>query len=155
MITRRQAHTWVAVLSGAGLLLSGYLSYINLWGAGCSQGFLSGIVSCGGPTKVLMYGYPTCVYGFGMYLAIFILNVFGWSAANPRSVWNWLLGIAILGTAFAGGLTIYELFILKLQFTTLPACVYGLVLYGGMLGVLLAIRRRSGLTAVPPISAVL
>lgn len=142
MISRQQVHLTLAVLSGFGLLLSGYLTYLNLWGAGCSQGFLSGIVSCGGPTKVLIFGYPTCVYGFVMYLAIFFINLFGWSALNPRPFWNWLLGIAVLGTAFAGGLTIYELFILKLKFTTLPACVYGLVLYAGMLGALMAIRRQ-------------
>jgi hypothetical protein len=142
MITRRQTHIAIIILSGFGLLLSGYLSYVNLWGPGCSQGFLSGIISCGGPTKVLIWGYPTCVYGFAMYLAIFLTNVFAWSALNPRPFWNWLLGLTVLGTAFAGGLTIYELFILNLKFSALPACVYGLVLYGGMLGVLLAQRQR-------------
>lgn len=148
MMTQRQAHMWIAVLSGVGLLLSGYLSYVNLWGPGCSQGFLSGIVSCGGPTKVLIFGYPTCVYGFGMYLTMFLINVFGWSSANPRPFWNWLMGIAILGTAFAGGLTIYELSVLKLKFTTLPACVYGLVLYAGMLAVILAVRRNQSLSRI-------
>ena len=143
MITRKQAHLWVALLSGFGLLLSGYLSYVNLWGPGCSEGFLSSIVSCGGPKKVLIFGYPTCVYGFAMYLAIFITNTFAWSAENPRRFWNGLISIAILGTAFAGGLTTYELFILKLQFTTLPACVYGLVLYAGMLATLVLVRRKS------------
>lgn len=116
-----------------GLLLSGYLSYMNIWGPGCSQGFLSQIVSCGGPTKVLIWGLPTCVYGFGMYALIFIANMAAWSAVRPRAWWGALIGLSLAGILFGVGLMTYELFILKIQFTTLPACVYGLVLFATIL----------------------
>ena len=129
----RTLHLTIALLSGFGLLLSGYLTYQNLWGAGCSEGFLSGIVSCGGPKKVLIFGQPTCVYGFAMYLIVFITNLLATSAQKLRPYFLTLTTIAIAGTLFSGGLTFYELFVLKLKFTTLPACVYGLVLYVGIL----------------------
>jgi hypothetical protein len=44
-----------------------------------------------------------------------------------------LIGLGMIGTLFASGLMIYEIFFLKLTFTTVPACVYGLVLYLGIL----------------------
>lgn len=133
MTTRNKIHTSIALLSGFGLLLSGYLSYVNLWGPGCSQGFLSNIVSCGGPQKVLIFGLPTCIYGFFMYLAVFVTNLLAASTASVRHYFLTLAGLGIAGTLFSGGLTIYELFVLKLTFTTLPACVYGFVLYLGIL----------------------
>ncbi len=63
----------ILILSIAGLLFSGYLSYTELfqklagycYSATCSQE-ISGI--------------PVCVYGFFMYLIIFVLTVLGLKA---------------------------------------------------------------------------
>lgn len=149
----RTAFTTILILAGLGLLLSGYLSYWNLWGPGCHEGPLSWLVSCGGPQKVLIFGLPTCVYGFFMYLAVAITAFLGIGATQSRRFLNVILGLGIFGTLFAGGLTIYELWILKLKFTALPACVYGLVLYAGILATsFAALRRLRAQFTAPPTS---
>lgn len=143
----------VLVLAGLGLLLSGYLSYWNLWGPSCHAGPLSWLVSCGGPQKVLIFGLPTCVYGFFMYLAVAITALVGLTAVRSQGALKTLVGLGILGTLFAGGLTVYELFIIKLKFEALPACVYGLILYAGILATSSAAYKkitRSGITTPPP-----
>lgn len=143
----------ILLVSCFGLALSGYLSYWNLWGPGCHEGPLSGIISCGGPQKVLIFGLPTCVYGFFMYLAVAVTAGIGLSSANQQRVMPTLIGLGVAGTLFAGGLTIYELAILKLTFSALPACVYGLVLYGAVLVISVLARRRRSTPNVPPVAA--
>lgn len=54
---------WIAL---AGMLFSGYLSYNEL---------TSGICAIGGCSTVA--GIPACVYGFVMYLVVFIISVLG------------------------------------------------------------------------------
>jgi len=49
-------------ISGAGLLFSGYLSYIELGGKGASCSAVQNIIRL-----------PTCIYGFVMYALIFAL----------------------------------------------------------------------------------
>ena len=56
----------IAVLSVAGLLFSGYLSYNELWG---------GAAACGVPGSGLIFGLPACVYGFFMYLLVLAIAV--------------------------------------------------------------------------------
>jgi hypothetical protein len=63
----------VFILSIAGLLFSGYLSYYELFVPG---GCANAIVSCG-LKKVTIANLPACVYGFFMYLAIFIISLLG------------------------------------------------------------------------------
>lgn len=117
-----------------GVLLSGYLTYWNLFGPSCHQGPLNWLVSCGGPQKVLIFGQPTCIYGFGMFLAVLVLSITALAKKPSKSLTTALLVLGVVGTLFSGGLTIYEIAILKLTFTGLPACVYGLVFYLGILG---------------------
>ena len=59
---------WIAV---AGMLFSGYLSYTELFAGFCGATQL-GIGSC---TNVV--GIPACVYGFFMYLIVFIVSIIG------------------------------------------------------------------------------
>jgi len=54
-------------LSIAGMLFSGYLSYTELTAKVCALG--SGCSMLG--------GFPTCVYGFVMYTAVFIISILG------------------------------------------------------------------------------
>lgn len=66
----RNALRVIAVLSLGGILFSAYLSVQELFGAAA--------LSCpapGAPGTVL--GYPACVYGLVMYLAVFIVALLG------------------------------------------------------------------------------
>ncbi len=114
---------FILIFSLGGIALSGYLSWYNLWGPGCTET----IITCGGPEPILIFGLPTCVYGFFMFLIVGILAVLGLAEKNKRLVLRWLLGVGIVGTGFSAFLTYYEMFVQKLD--ELPACAYGLILY--------------------------
>ena len=116
-----------------GVLLSGYLSYWNLFGPSCHAGPLNWLVSCGGPKKVLIFGQPTCIYGFGMFFTVLVLSFIALAKKPTKGLTTAIVTLGVVGTLFSGGLTIYEIFFLKLTFTGLPACVYGLVFYLGIL----------------------
>jgi len=58
------ALTAILIISIAGLLFSGYLSYTELIQKTCPLGGCSNLL-----------GLPVCVYGFCMYLEIFIISV--------------------------------------------------------------------------------
>ena len=61
----------ILIISIAGLLFSGYLSYTELFAGFCGASKL-GMGSC---TNVLQI--PACVYGFFMYLIVFIIAIIG------------------------------------------------------------------------------
>lgn len=68
----------ILVLSIAGLLFSGYLSYYELFvPGGCAEA----IISCG-EKSITIATLPACIYGFFMYLLIFIFSVFGLKNKN-------------------------------------------------------------------------
>jgi len=56
---------WISL---AGMLFSGYLSYTEIFQQFCAVGG-----SCS--TKILTL--PSCVYGFVMYLVVFLISIFG------------------------------------------------------------------------------
>lgn len=63
----------ILILSIAGLLFSGYLSYYELFvPSGCAEA----VVSCG-QKNVTIASLPACVYGFFMYLLVFIFSLLG------------------------------------------------------------------------------
>ena len=57
----------VLVISIAGMLFSGYLSYGELVQQSCPLG--------GGCSAV--FGIPACVYGFVMYAVVFVISLLG------------------------------------------------------------------------------
>jgi uncharacterized membrane protein len=59
---------WISI---AGMLFSGYLSYTELFAGFCGAAEL-GMGSC---TSVS--GIPACVYGFFMYLVVFVISILG------------------------------------------------------------------------------
>jgi uncharacterized membrane protein len=61
----------ILIISIAGLLFSGYLSYTELFAGFCGASKLG----MGGCTNV--FQIPACVYGFFMYLAVFIISLIG------------------------------------------------------------------------------
>lgn len=87
-----------------------------------------------------------------MYLAVATMALVGLFGRRDKAVLATLIGLGTVGTLFAGGLTIYEFFVLKLTFTGLPACVYGLALYAGILGTSIWARRSHTELIIPPIS---
>ena len=111
----------------AGVVLSGYLSYVNIWAKGCEQT----LIKCGANGPVKIFGVPNCVYGFFMFLAVLVLAIIGLKIANKHCINKAILVLGIIGTLFALGLSIYEIFWLKPD--TLPACVYGFIFYVGIL----------------------
>ncbi len=126
------ARTLITAFALCGMLLSGYLSYYALQKTGCSQSAISQIVSCGGSKTVKLAGIPTCVYGFAMFLLVFVINMWSWSAPQQPGPKTAVLTLGIIGLLFSSGLLIYELFVLDIKFTTLPACAYGLAFYTGI-----------------------
>lgn len=133
------AYALIAVFAAAGSTLSGYLSYINLWGSGCEEAFISCSASAAGP--VVIFGLPNCMYGFVMFFIVLVLalvSIFR-DLLKVRTTTFWL---SIVGTLFAFGLSVYEIFWLKAS--SLPACVYGFIFYFCILG-LSIMQRRSRL----------
>ena len=61
----------ILIISIAGLLFSGYLSYTELFAGYCGAAQL-GMGAC---TNV--FQIPACVYGFFMYLIILIITILG------------------------------------------------------------------------------
>jgi uncharacterized membrane protein len=59
---------WISI---AGMLFSGYLSYGELFAKVCYASQL-GMGSCNS-----VVGIPACVYGFFMYLIVFVVSIFG------------------------------------------------------------------------------
>jgi uncharacterized membrane protein len=56
----------ILVISLAGMLFSGYLSYTEIFRGVCSMGTCSSVASI-----------PACVYGFVMYLVVFVISLLG------------------------------------------------------------------------------
>lgn len=111
-----------------GTLMSGYLSYWVLFGPSCHAGPISWL-SCGSNGPVKLAGIPTCVFGFGMFFLVVIFSLIALQRATKK-MRSALLIVATVGTLFSLGLSAYELF--WLQWTTLPACVYGFFFYVGI-----------------------
>jgi len=59
------------IISLAGLLFSGYLSYGELFKKSCYIGGCSTVA-----------GVPACVYGFVMYLLVFLVSIAGLRGSN-------------------------------------------------------------------------
>jgi len=68
---QRTALQIILVISLLGIFFSGYLSYLELFG-GC----VGTVISCSAKENNL-FGLPVCVYGFIMYLVVFIVAILG------------------------------------------------------------------------------
>ena len=113
---------WAFVLSLLGVLFSGYLSSVKL---------LTDTCAFNEPCPYF-FGYPSCWYGFGLFLLLFIFSVSGLFSAK-----KYLAGlnsfISFLGILFAGYFTIPEMKNWMAGATEyglgLPTCSYGLVFF--------------------------
>lgn len=66
----------ILLISIAGMLFSGYLSYAELFAGYC----LASKLGMGNCTNV--FQIPACVYGFVMYLIVFIIAILGIKSKN-------------------------------------------------------------------------
>ena len=66
IMKKSKALAAAALLSLAGILFSGYLSYSEVLGGTCAAGGCSSLL-----------GLPTCIYGFVLYLLIFLVSLRG------------------------------------------------------------------------------
>lgn len=121
----------IAICALLGAIMSGYLSYQNYFNGGCKA---NSFLTCGvGPAKVLIFGQPTCIYGFAMFTLTFILIFLAWTKTQAKGLVTATLVVGTVGVLFSLYLSVYELFWLKaLDYGPLPACIYGLVFYVGI-----------------------
>ena len=68
-----------------------------------------------------------------MYIVVMILAILGLRKDTALGVRKVILIIAIVGVLFSGSLSYYELFVQDTEFTELPSCVYGLIMYVAIL----------------------
>ncbi len=67
MLKAKTALKSILGISIAGLLFSGYLSFGEIFKQNCTLG-------CSAGDSGNLFGIPVCVYGFFMYLVIFIIT---------------------------------------------------------------------------------
>lgn len=120
--------TCLKVLLGftlGGTLFSGYISGVKLFSDTCAFG-----ESC-----PYFLGYPSCYYGFAMFVALLVVTVLALARTlEENDASRWLLGISALGIVFAGYFTIGELPLLlsdglAAYMLGLPTCALGLIFY--------------------------
>lgn len=108
----------IAVFALVGTLFSGYLTAYT---------FLSGRPGC----EVFYFGLPSCVYGFVVYLLIFIFSSLLYMATRRMKAATMIV-LSLFGMAFAAYLTYTVMS--NTSCTTLdifgqPPCVYGLAMF--------------------------
>lgn len=132
---------WTLAAACLGALMSGYLVWQNYWGPGCRPDAWLSCSSGGAP--VLIIGVPTCVYGFGMFVAVALASLIG-LARQSRGAWlPTLVILTTVGTLFSLGLSVYELFLRQPTPSKPPACVYGFVFFAASFLAALATEQRS------------
>ncbi|OGZ06321.1 MAG: hypothetical protein A2845_00785 [Candidatus Lloydbacteria bacterium RIFCSPHIGHO2_01_FULL_49_22] len=125
-------------LTVAGLLFSGYLGGLKLFSDTCAFN----------ETCATFLGYPTCYYGFAMYLLIFVLLLasrFGKMGVS-RARYG-VAGISFAGILFSGYYSFRELSTLLRGDISdfllgLPTCAYGFIMYVAILGFALSSIRE-------------
>ncbi len=113
------------LLSLLGLAFSGYLSGVTYFSTTCAFN-----ESC-----PYVLGYPTCYYGFALFLALAVVTLLLSRGILERvSAYRLITAIATLGILFAGYFTMTELdtfFIEDIRAFALglPTCAWGLIVY--------------------------
>lgn len=115
----------ILILSTLGVAFSGYLSSYKFFSDSCALG----------ETCPYFLGYPSCYYGFAMFL---LLTIFSYLVVfsrieRPKGL-KMIRRVSLLGILFAGYFTLLELpklFALGLTayILGLPTCAMGLIFY--------------------------
>lgn len=108
-------------ISLGGLLFSGYLSAVKLLTSTCAFD----------ETCPYFLGYPTCFYGFIMFLVIFLASLLGMSKnARKEKITLVHVVVSIIGIMFAGYFVAHEINLnVGDSVLGLPTCVYGFIFY--------------------------
>lgn len=123
----------------AGLLFSGYLSAVKLFGDTCAFN-----ESC-----PYFLGYPACYFGFAMYLTMFVfLLLMQREKLSMRSGMKGMLVVSALGIVFAGYYSAGELSLLlggnpTAYLLGLPTCAYGLIFYMAIFFVVFVMKNTA------------
>jgi hypothetical protein len=125
-------------LSLAGVLFSGYLAGTRFFTRTCAFNE---------PCPVFL-GYSACYFGFGMFLLMLILSIWGLTSSLSIPVWA-NLAISFLGIIFAGYYTVPEVRLFLSGQTNyslgLPTCSYGLIFYISIFVLTLVFIVKQGL----------
>jgi hypothetical protein len=115
---------WIFALSLFGVLFAGYLSYSKLFSTTCALA-----EGCS-----LFLGWPTCFFGFALFLLIFILSCT--SLLSNLMLRKAIIAVSFLGILFSGYFSVYEIFFTPLNLLNgasyelfLPSCAYGLIAF--------------------------
>ncbi len=131
---------WALVLSLAGSLFSGYLSFYKLFAASCAFNE---------PCPIFL-GYPACWYGFAMFATLLAFSLLAWFGKIPTvSAAKGTALVSVLGILFAGRFTLIEVLSwlagnAPRYSLGLPTCAYGLIFYIAMCAVSFIELRRAG-----------
>lgn len=108
-------------VSLVGLLFSGYLSTVKLFTSACAFN----------ETCPYFLGYPTCFYGFLMFLITFATSVLGISARARKERVVIIHGVvSILGIMFASYFIVHDASPATGNYALgVPTCVYGFIFY--------------------------
>lgn len=112
---------WLAL---AGVLFSGYLTYTKLFSGTCALN-----EGCS-----YFMGLPTCLFGFVLYVSIFIISIF---ALSSKKHFRRTIGIiSFCGILFSGYFSLYEIFFAPLNMFNgasytlgFPSCFYGFLMF--------------------------
>ncbi len=89
----------LTLLAAGGTLFAGYLSYGQVFTGRCLLG----------QTCPFMWGYPACVYGFGMFVLMLVITLLALGGISTRTMLRLNALIATLGIAFSGWLVVGEI----------------------------------------------
>lgn len=122
---RLSYHKKMLLLSAAGTVFAGYLSGVKIFSKTCAFG-----ESC-----PYFLGYPSCYYGFVMYLAMFVIALYAvMKTVKERWIAQSIATISFLGILFSGYFVWLELSLFlsgepATYALLLPTCAYGLIFY--------------------------
>ncbi|MBI4457587.1 hypothetical protein HY633_01330 [Candidatus Uhrbacteria bacterium] len=127
----------VTGLSFGGTLFAGYLGGIKLFTKTCAFN-----EAC-----PYFLGYPACWYGFGMYLAMFVVALAALMGKLRADAAKIEAAISFLGILFAGFYVLQEIQYWLAGGTTryslgLPTCAYGLIFYVAIFSLSLATLKK-------------
>ena len=112
----------ILILSLLGTLFAGYLTFTKIFTGKCALNE---------PCPYVL-GYPACLYGFILFLSMFIISILTIKKYNISLI-KAIVFISLFGIIFSGVLSIKELFFTKCidcnYSLLLPSCVYGLIFY--------------------------
>jgi uncharacterized membrane protein len=134
----------IPILSVVGMLVSAYLTWVH-WGG--SKALCSGIGDCetvNNSAYAVVAGIPVALLGFGMYLALFGLSVYGRRASleTASTMALAVFGISLAGVLYSAYLTYIELAVIH---AVCPWCVSSAIMITLIFGLSLRdVMRMTG-----------